>query len=375
MQKREFGKTGELVSPLGFGCMRFPILDGDSSYIDIDRAKRMVRHAIDSGVNYIDTAYPYHGKMSEKAVGEILEDGYREKVYLATKSPIWLLKEEDDFVKIFEEQLEKLQTDHIDFYLLHALNKERLDKIIELNVYEKCEKLKAEGKIKHIGFSFHDVYETFPKIIESYDGYDFCQIQLNYLDTDYQAGMQGLKLAKEKGLGVVIMEPLKGGRLAEVPVAMTEIFREANSKRSDVAWAFDFLYDMPEVSVVLSGMSTMEQVEQNVAIARNSSTNRLDTEEKEAYVKAKNVFDELKTIPCTNCKYCMPCPHGVAIPNNFTISNDLKIFGMKDIRKKEYEALSKEGQASNCKSCKICEKECPQNIIISEELAKVKIEF
>ncbi len=376
MQKRIFGKTGVEVSPLGFGCMRLPILEeNDPSKIDIEMAKKMVRHAIDSGVNYVDTAYPYHGGQSEIAVGEILKDGYREKVHLATKCPMWLLNKEEDFFEYFEEQLKKLQTDHIDFYLLHALNQERLDKIIELKLYEKCEKLKAEGKIKFIGFSFHDEYEVFPKIIESFDGWDFCQIQLNYLDTDYQAGMKGFELAKERNLGIVIMEPLKGGRLANIPDSMKTVFADANKGRSDVAWGFDFLYDHPEIAVVLSGMSTMEQVEQNIAIAVNAKANSLNETEKEAYVKVKNIFDDLKTIPCTNCKYCLPCPHQVQIPNNFFISNDLKIFGMKDARKREYEMLGEKGKASNCVGCRVCESKCPQHIVISEELAKVKNEF
>ncbi len=376
MQKRVFGKTGVEVSPLGFGCMRLPLLESDNpSKIDIDMSKKMVRHAIDSGVNYIDTAYPYHGGNSELAVAEILKDGYREKVHLATKCPIWLINKEEDFFDYFEEQLEKLQTDHIDFYLLHALNQERLDKIIELKIYEKCEKLKSEGKIKFIGFSFHDEYQVFPRIIESYDKWDFCQIQLNYLDTDYQAGMRGFELAKEKKLGIVIMEPLKGGRLANIPNSMKDVFKTVNKTKSDVSWGFDFLYDHPEISVVLSGMSTMEQVEQNLAIAVNAKANSLNDEEKQSYLKVKKIFDDLKTIPCTNCKYCLPCPHGVQIPNNFFISNDLKIFGMEEVRQKEYEALGEKGKASNCVGCRVCENKCPQHIVISEELSRVKTIF
>ncbi len=373
MEKRIFGKTGVEVSPLGFGCMRLPLIDPlDPATIDIEEATRMVRHAIDNGVNYIDTAYPYHSGQSEVVVGKILQDGYREKVNLATKCPIWALKKEEDFFTIFEEQLEKLQTDHIDFYLLHALNKDRLDTIIKFKLYEKIEKLKAEGKIKYIGFSFHDVFETFPKILDSYDKWDFCQIQLNYLDTDYQAGLRGLELAKERNLGIVIMEPVKGGRLASIPKSMVDIFKSANEERADVAWAFDYLYNFPEISCVLSGMSTMEQVEQNIEIANSAKANTLTESEKEAYIKAKNTFDELKTVPCTNCKYCLPCPHGVEIPNNFTISNDYKIFGMKEVRTKEYNNLGEKGKASSCVGCRVCESQCPQNIVISEELKIVK---
>ncbi len=376
MEKRIFGKTGLEVSPLGFGCMRLPLTDQlDPATIDVAEATRMVRHAIDNGVNYIDTAYPYHSKQSEVVVGKILQDGYREKVYLATKCPIWAIKNENDFFEFFEEQLEKLQTDHIDFYLLHALNQERLDTILKFNLYEKAEKLKAEGKIKYLGFSFHDEFKTFPKILDSYDKWDFCQIQLNYLDTDYQAGLKGLELAKERNLGIVIMEPVKGGRLANIPESMVDIFKSANKDRADVAWAFDYLYNFPEISVVLSGMTTMEQVEQNIDIANNAKANSLTVAEKEAYAKAKKTFDELKTVPCTNCKYCIPCPHGVEIPNNFTICNEYKIFGAKETRIKEYNALGEKGKASNCVSCRVCETKCPQNIVISEELKVVKEMF
>ncbi len=373
MEKRIFGKTGLEVSPLGFGCMRLPLADpSDDTNIDVAEATRMIRHAIDSGVNYIDTAYPYHGKQSEVVVGNILQDGYREKVYLATKCPIWDLKTEDDFYRIFDEQLHKLQTDHIDFYLLHALNQERLDTILKFNLYEKVEKLKAEGKIKYIGFSFHDVFETFPKILDSYDNWDFCQIQLNYLDTDYQAGLKGLELAKERNLGIVIMEPVKGGSLATIPQSMVDIFKSANKNRADVAWAFDYLYDFPEISVVLSGMSTMEHVEQNIEIANNAKANSLTVAEKEAYVNAKKAFDAVQTVPCTSCRYCMPCPHGVDIPKNFSINNEYKLFGMKEKKQNQYDALGEKGKASNCVSCKVCESKCPQNIVISEELKLVK---
>ncbi len=373
MEKRIFGKTGLEVSPLGFGCMRLPLTDPtNQTTIDIPEATRMIRHAIDNGVNYVDTAYPYHGGESEVVVGNILQDGYREKVYLATKCPIWELKTEEDFYRIFDEQLHKLQTDHIDFYLLHALNQERLDTILKFNLYEKVNKLKAEGKIKYIGFSFHDEFETFPRILDSYDNWDFCQIQLNYLDTDLQAGLKGLELAKERNLGVVIMEPVKGGRLASIPQSMVDIFKSANTERADVAWAFDFLYDFPEIHVVLSGMSTMEQVTQNIEIADNAKANSLTVAEREAYANAKKTFDAVKTVPCTNCKYCIPCPHGVEIPNNFTISNEYKLFGAIETRQKEYDALGEKGKASNCVSCKVCESKCPQNIVINEELKLVK---
>lgn len=376
MDKRKFGNTGVEIFPLGFGCMRLPLTDpNDQKSIDEPKAIEMVRTAIDNGVNYIDTAFPYHGGESEPFVAKALKDGYREKVYIATKSPVWLLKEESDFEKYFNQQLEKLEVSHIDFYLLHALNKERLDTLIKLNVFDKIDKLKKAGKIKFIGFSFHDDYETFPKIIDIYN-FDFCQIQLNYLDVFYQAGKKGLHYAHDKGLGVIIMEPLKGGRLASVPNKVKETFNAQNGDKSVISYAFDYLYDKEEVGIVLSGMSDLSQVNENIAIAKNAQINMLSDEEKQLYVKVKAIFEQLKIIPCTNCKYCMPCPHGVDIPANFMFINDAYTFDAFEQKKKEYiHFFDDSKKAINCVSCKVCYSKCPQNILISEELSKVANQF
>lgn len=253
MQYRNMTKDKIKVSQLGFGCMRFPTLGGDSGSIDKYLSKEMIHYAIDNGVNYIDTAYPYHQGNSEAFVGEALKDGYREKVYLATKLPVWLTEEYSDFEKYLDEQLENLQTDHIDFYLLHALSRDRFDQIVDLKVFEFLEVAKEKGKIKYVGFSFHDELNVFKEIIDSYP-WDFCQIQLNYMDREYQAGLEGLKYANDRDISVVIMEPIKGGKLSRASEEIQKIWNEYDEYRSPSEWALRWLYDLPGVGVVLSGM-------------------------------------------------------------------------------------------------------------------------
>lgn len=367
MQYRNFGKTGIKVSALGFGTMRFPLLHDE--VVDEERAIGMIRHAIDEGVNYIDTAYPYHQGESERIVGKALADGYREKTYLATKCPVWKLQKAEDFETLLDEQLEKLNTDHIDFYLLHALSGERMeDKVKPFELIKRMEKAKAEGKIRYLGFSFHDSYDVFQDIIDYYDGWDFCQIQYNYVDTEHQAGTKGLKYAAERGLGVVIMEPLLGGRLANPASHLKKVFLE---DKSPVEYALDFLWDQPEVSLLLSGMSDEKQVEENLEYAKRSSVGMATEQDKEVVKEAKRVFDSMALVGCTGCRYCMPCPFGLDIPKIFSLYNMTAAHREEDARA-EYEALEK--KAGDCRSCHHCEKECPQMIKVSEvmkEVAKV----
>jgi len=367
---RKFGKLNWEVSALGFGAMRLPI-KGNKSNIDEGNAIKMIRYAIDKGVNYIDTAWPYHGGNSEILVGKALQDGYRGKVKLATKLPSWLIKSAEDMDIFLDKQLEKLQTDDIDFYLLHGLNKNRWENYKKLSIFEWIKKVLNQGKIKHIGFSFHDDYNTFKDIIDAYD-WDLCQIQYNYLDIDYQAGRRGLKYAAEKGIAVVIMEPLRGGALAgNMPEQIQDIFNEAKTKRSTVDWALQWLWSQPEISVVLSGMSNMEQVKENIESADKAAINSFSNEELKLIRKVAGCYKELSPIHCTGCGYCIPCPHGVDIPNNFKIYNEARLHKVFKKKLIEYFTWGKEARAANCVSCGECEKACPQKLKISKLLKDV----
>lgn len=381
MDYRKMGKTGFMPSALGFGTMRLPCVNGRNSGADVDlkESGRMIRYAIDNGVNYIDTAYPYHDGQSEVAVGEALKGGYREKVAVADKSPVFYIKNETDFDKFLDTQLKRLNTDHIDYYLLHSLSEKSFQNIVlKFNVIEKLERAKKAGKVGHIGFSFHDSFRVFETIINAFDGWEFCQIQLNYLDTQKQAGLKGLQYAASKGLGVAIMEPMLGGKLAAPPPKVMDIFSKSANTRSPVEWALDFLWNMPEVSVVLSGMSTFEQVCDNVAYA-SKNLFQFSEEDEKIMREVKKKFEELTGVPCTGCAYCMPCPNGVNIPRNFSVYNDLFLYEDKNIGFEAMRQLEKwEGEKARalyCKSCKACEKHCPQKINISEKMADVTKAF
>lgn len=364
MQYRKFGSTGVEVSALGFGCMRLPILE--DGHIDEEKAISMIRHAIDSGVNYVDTAYPYHQGTSEYVVGKALKDGYREKTYLADKLPVWLLESEEDFDKYLDEQLKKLDTDHIDFYLLHALSRERFEeKVKKFNLPKKLEQARKAGKIRYIGFSFHDSLDVFKEIIDYYDGWDFCQIQYNYINLAYQAGTEGLKYAASKGLGVVVMEPLLGGKLANLADHVAEKFP---GDKSQVEYALDFIWDQPEVSLLLSGMTQPEQVTDNLLYADRSHVGMVTKEDRKVYAAAKEIFDRMALVSCTKCAYCMPCPFGLNIPELFAAYNMTASHGMAKA-KEAYAAL--ETKAEACRACHHCEKECPQHIKISEIMPKI----
>ncbi|SDF12796.1 hypothetical protein SAMN04244560_00289 [Thermoanaerobacter thermohydrosulfuricus] len=370
MQYRQFGKLNIAVSALGFGLMRLPVIDNDNSKIDEAEAIKMIRYAIDNGVNYIDTAWPYHGGNSEIVAGKALKDGYREKTFLATKLPTWLINEKEDMDKYLNEQLKKLQTDHIDFYLLHALDKNKWENMKKVDALSWAEKKKQEGKIRYIGFSFHDEYPVFQEIVDYYDKWDFCQIQYNYMDIDVQAGEKGLKYAASKGLGVVIMEPIRGGRLANPPKAVQDIWDTAKVKRTPAEWALQWLWNQPEVSVVLSGMSTFEQLKENIESAKRSGINTLTKEELEIVSKVRNKYKELSPIACTGCNYCMPCPNGVNIPRNFELYNEAHMYNTYEANRRDYENLG-DARASSCIECGTCESVCPQHLTIIDYLKEV----
>lgn len=372
MQYRPFGKLDFQVSALGFGAMRLPTKDGQ---IDEAEATKMIHYAIDHGVNYVDTAYPYHQGTGEAFVGRALKGGYREKVKLATKLPSWLVQTADDFDKYLNEQLERLQVDYVDFYLLHTLNKEWWPKLRNLGVLEWAEKAIASGRFRYLGFSFHDNYDTFKQIVDDYD-WTMCQIQYNYMDVENQAGTKGLQYAASKGLAVVIMEPLLGGKLVGPPPPVQSIWDNAANMRTPAGWAMQWLWHQPEVSTVLSGMSAMEQVQENVALANTAGVGSLRVEEMALYDQVRAKYQELIAIPCTNCKYCMPCPQDIDIPGNFAVYNEGIMYGKPDAARGQYEwwryahevagIQSHDVRAIQCLQCGECETKCPQGIPISQ---------
>jgi uncharacterized protein len=377
MLMRENIKNGDKLSILGFGCMRFPTKGGN---IDEVRATAMVRNAIEKGVNYFDTAYIYHGGKSESFLGKALSGGYRERVKIATKLPPYMVNKLDNAKKIFATQLSRLRTDYIDYYLLHMLtDKPMFDKMAALGVMDWLEELKKKGIIKNIGFSFHGSKEDFENIVKAYP-WDFCQIQYNYLDENNQATKSGLKLAASLGLPVIVMEPLRGGKLVNnLPPEVIKTFQSYDPNRSPVEWALRWVWNHPEVTVLLSGMSTQEQVDDNIRIASTALPDSLSKEELDIFEKVKTVIREKTKIPCTGCGYCMPCPAGVNIPGCFSCYNDKYLLGGKLLRWKYAQTLgalsAKPANASQCVGCGKCEAHCPQNIAIRSWLKIVSREM
>lgn len=372
MKYRNMGQTGVSVSALGFGAMRFPLVTDEEGNVSIDEeeAIKMIRMAIDQGVNYVDTAYPYHDGKSEIVVGKALKDGYREKAFIATKSPVWLIQTEEDFDRILDEQLHKLGVDYIDFYLLHALGLNSFEnKVLKFDLITKMKEAKEKGKIKYMGFSFHDNSEVFKTIVDSTVSWDFCQIQMNYIDVNNQATMDGMEYAASKGLGIIIMEPLLGGKLANPPKNVAAIL---DKSKTPVEWALDFLWNRPEVSIILSGMSDMQQTLDNLCYADRSFVEMLSEQDLTMLSKAKEVYDTMALVSCTKCEYCMPCPFDVHIPKTFEAYNKTASSGMKEA-KELYDGI--EGKADACKKCRKCEKVCPQAIKISEVMDTIAKEF
>jgi len=344
-----------------------------SERIDRKRATHMIRHAIDHGVNYVDTAYPYHGGKSESFLASALRDGYRDRVKLATKSPVWLIKKQRDFDKYLDEQMKRLRTDHFDLYLFHALSgKSWKEKILRLGLLKRAEAALEDGRIGKLGFSFHDTYRSFKEIVDGYDGWSFCQIQYNYLDTANQAGTKGLRYAASRGLAVVVMEPLLGGRLANPPKPVRKMLETHDPDGSPADLALQWIWDQPEVSVVLSGMSTFGQVRGNLRSADISGIGSLRKRELRLIERLQRKYMYLSPLPCTRCAYCMPCPNGVNIPTNFevyidgVVNNDLK-----GARRSYARFMKEKSRASACIGCKKCERKCPQKIRISEWMPKV----
>jgi len=365
------GAGGDRLSALAFGCMRFARKMGA---IDKEAACAQVARAIELGVNYFDTAYIYPG--NEEAVGYAFEKlGCREKVYLATKLPHYLMNSLEAAKACFKKQLERLKTDYIDYYLIHMLtDADAFARLREIGVIDWLEQQRAEGRIRHLGFSFHGNFQAFQKIVDAYD-WEFCMIQYNYLDENNQAGRRGLHYAAEKGLPVMIMEPLRGGRLAgDLPKKAREVFAQAEPKRSPVEWALRWLWNQPQITTVLSGMNSIEMIEENVRVASEAGVDELTQEDLAMIERARAAINSSMKVGCTGCGYCMPCPAGVDIPGAFRCYNEWagesKFYGLK-----EYfmcTALrSNQSMASLCKDCGRCELHCPQNIAIRDELKNV----
>ena len=383
MQYRKMGSLDWEVSALGFGCMRLPSRRINRLRADTAESARIIRHGIDQGINYIDTAWPYHLGDSEKILGQVLQNGYRERVHLVTKLFMPLVRKTDDFDRFLNTQLERLQTDYLDIYLFHNMNAGAFEKVKRLGLIEKMEKAQRQGRIRHIGFSFHDTLPVFKEIIDYYD-WDVTQIQYNYMDTAIQATTEGLIYAHNKGIAVVIMEPIKGGMLANPPEEALDIMESEEYDRTPVDWALQFLWNRPEVSVVLSGMGSQQMVDENCASADRSGIGSLSAEEEHIITKLAEIYRRKMLVPCTACQYCMPCPAGVNIPQNFAILNNVSMENNRIMRwmaKRGYKRLAdskdkldKEnpnGNASLCVRCGKCLEKCPQQINIPGELEKV----
>lgn len=370
MKYRTIKSIGENISMLGYGCMRFPTLpDGN---IDEEKSFELIDTAIANGVNYFDTAYPYHEGRSESFVGKALAKYPRESYYLATKAPMWSINSLEDAKRIFAEQLLRTRTDYFDFYMLHCMNKEFFGKTVKLGLIDWLKEMKAEGKIRFFGFSFHDSYKVFEEMI-NYTDWDFCQLQLNYKDADEQAGLKGYELAKKKGTAVIIMEPVKGGLLANLPEDVTVPFKELNDKVSTASWSFRWCGSLDNVMVTLSGMTTMEQLIDNIDTYANFEP--LTETEYKAFDKVLENIQSRIMNGCTACRYCMPCPAGVDIPHNFAIWNKLHMYGNTGSSKWDWSQTSKEKRADCCVQCGKCEEVCPQHINIRDDLMLVAKEF
>lgn len=358
------------VSLLGLGGMRFPVKEDGT--VDEEQSIRMVRHALDSGINYVDTAYTYHGGRSESIIGRALKDGYREKTLLADKLPLWLVKKEEDVRRFLEKQRERLDVDVIDMYLIHCINRTGWKTVQECRILPILEELKAEGKIRHIGFSYHDDADLFEEVIDAYP-WEFCQIQLNYVDTEFQAGLRGLRYAASRGIPVMIMEPLKGGRLTDaIPPVIEEVWQTAPVRRPPIEWAFKWVAARPEVLTILSGMSSMEQLEDNLTLFTREDLPVLTGEEEALIRRVADLYHQLIKYPCTTCRYCMPCPNGVNIPYVIRYFNDFGAYEHNPKLKEEYHLwLNKEEHASGCVKCGACEKACPQHLPIMQIMDEI----
>jgi uncharacterized protein len=379
MLYRRTPKTGDELSILGFGCMRLAQKDGR---IDEERAARQLRHAIDRGVNYVDTAWSYHGGESELFVGRALACGYRERVRLATKLPAWLVKTRADMDRFLDAQLQKLATSRIDYYMAHALNGDGWDRMAAAGIADFFDRARAGGRIVNAGFSFHGSRDDFKRIADAYP-WEFCQIQYNYLDTESQAGVEGLKYAASKGIAVIVMEPLRGGTLAVSPPPPTieALWGEAERPRTPAEWALLWVLNHPEVTVALSGMNDEAQVEENLAIAASARPGSLAAAELDLIGRVGRKYGEIMKVGCTGCGYCEPCPAGVDISGSFDTFNAFHTFGKPReagflyVVRGSGVLSGRPAYASQCSRCMDCVPKCPQGLQIPDLLEEVAREF
>lgn len=373
MLYRTIPKVKEQLSILGMGCMRLPQIDqNDPKTIDEARAIEIVRYAIDRGVNYVDTAYTYHNSESEPFLKRALGNGYREKVQLATKLPSWLIQKDEDPDRYLNEQLERLGTETIDFYLLHGLKRDRWQTLKRVRYERFLDRAIRDSKIRYAGFSFHGDRSIFKEIIDEYD-WTFCQIQYNYLDEHFQAGKEGLEYAYQKGIGVIVMEPLRGGKIAgQVPETIMSLWNEAPQKRTPAEWGLRWVWNHPEVSVVLSGMSTLDQLKENLRTAEQGEPHSLTKEELRLVERVNAEYKRRIKVNCTNCGYCLSCPNNVNIPDCFSRYNGAFLFDNVEEAKKNYLLFVPQAQrASQCIACGECEGKCPQQLPIRDLLRDV----
>ena len=378
MQYRTIKKTGDEISPLGFGAMRLPLKNGR---IDRDEAKKLIYYAIDNGVNFIDTAYLYGD--SESFLGEVLTDEIRSKVKICTKLPAINIRKYEDMEDILDEQLKRLKIDTIDYYLIHAINLTTFNRLVKKNLIEFIDKAKSDGKIDHVGFSYHGPKEEFESLVDAYD-WDIVMVQYNYFDENIQASVEGIEYAALKGMGILVMEPLKGGILAgRMPKEAEEIFKKANPNKSNADWAFEWVLNNRNVTCVLSGMNTIDQLKDNLAIANRTTPLSMSFEDMETVELVKRVMRNSLKINCSTCGYCMPCPQGVNIPECMKIYNEKYLFNHKGLINQSFMdyyqyvggIMGGEGNAGKCNACGKCLRKCPQKLDIISELKKVKKEF
>lgn len=369
MEMRQYRDTDVKVSLLGMGCMRLPKVDPEKEDIDYEKAQEIIDYAYANGVNYFDTAYGYHGGQSELFVGQALKKYPRESFFLASKMPIWCVKEKDDVERIFNEQLQRCQTDYFDFYLFHSQNAANFQKCQEFGVYEFLSQMKAEGKIRRLGFSFHDTPEVLRHICDTYP-WDFAQIQLNYLDWEMQDAKTQYQILNDREIPVIVMEPVRGGALASPCEAADILFREERPDKSVASWAIRFAASLPGVLTVLSGMSNMEQVRDNVDTMTRFEP--LTDREREVIDEALEAYRKKDTVPCTGCRYCMDCPFGVDIPKMFSLYNHYVLDRDGEDYLEAYEAQPESQRADQCQACGACMEKCPQHIRIPDQMVTIR---